>query len=626
VVELPEIEGFDRIEVSYFTGDALSLLRHRVLEGVLDRSHFVRAGGCADYSGLAFASSRASDRNGPVGFLGTASWPEDYGDPDIYRVWGDESETDRRINIVILPDGYTYAEKSVMEGDAGRMVDYFRSKTPFAEHDPFLNYILVYAYSAESGTDQCDCKIVKNTIFNTRFPDAGGPCGDMQNRCLFYGGGATCDNDTSTANIGLAELRAPAREITLIMVNTSRYGGCGGPRAVFAAGNSSGPDIAVHEFGHSLAGLADEYGGTNQCRRFNGYNVASDSVNGNWPEWIPYIGAPVEGANYYDRCTYRPISDCEMRSLNVPFCPVCDQRWALMIFDHWRINPTAPIETFNPPTPVAASINIPVDFSITTRLAQGANVTNDITWRLQGPGFPAPTTVAAGVQNFRRAFTAAGNYTLASEVVADTNFIKPQKNGPNVDVATWSVAVAGCDAAPVFLGFGKAEDIDPCALTGIRVSWSPAQFGPSGGAYKILRDGQMIAQGIAASPYVDLPGNTLEHQYAVAAVSADCSVETGNAVVIPAADKDGSGILAALGNSLRAAKAAGGITIRWTDEPGDWTYSVARSASRDFSLPRTDVGSAASGDPGVEDSQALSLPGLYTFRVAKLRCSVTGPW
>ena len=37
---------------------------------------------------------------------GDVFWPEDFDDPEIYLVYGDEAEVASRINIVIVPDGY----------------------------------------------------------------------------------------------------------------------------------------------------------------------------------------------------------------------------------------------------------------------------------------------------------------------------------------------------------------------------------------------------------------------------------------------------------------------------------------------------------------------------------------
>ncbi len=445
-VELPERTGFDRVEIAYYRQKRGALERIALGRLPLSPDLFTAAGGEAAYAGLAFANSSAAPNEPALLTPGTVHWPEEYGETEKYRIYGSASETEQRVNIVLVPDGYTHAEKTVMETHAQNLVNYFRSKTPYAEHDPFINYTLVYAYSTQSATDQCDCNIVRDTAMNTRFPQAGYPCGDSGNRCLFYGtgnGGPNCDPNTSSNNIVAAELRAPAKDVTLIMVNTTRYGGCGGSRAVYAAGNSSATEIAVHELGHSLAGLADEYESYSTCGTGAGeINSSLNASQGAWPEWIGDLGAPVRGAQYYSQCIYRPSFDCDMRALGLPFCAVCKQRFALTFFGHPRVAPTAPIRSAAPTSPVTTTVGKNVDFAVTTRLAVGAVVTNNITWQLQGPGFPTPTTVASGSPQLTRSFTDVGDYTLSCEVIADTNFVKPAKTAANRDVTSWTISAA----------------------------------------------------------------------------------------------------------------------------------------------------------------------------------------
>jgi hypothetical protein len=86
-------------------------------------------------------------------------------------------------------------------------------------------------------------------------------------------------------------------------------------------------------------------------------------------------------------------------------------------------------------------VNTDVDFSVATRLAIGANVTNSMTWRVEGPGLPTPTTIATGSPALTRPFTEPGTYTLTCEVIADTNFVKPERTDANSDTASWSVSV-----------------------------------------------------------------------------------------------------------------------------------------------------------------------------------------
>jgi hypothetical protein len=478
VVEAPEAAGFDQLEVGYYPGQANARSRTLLGTATLDAAHFTSAGGRVRYEDLVIA--RPLPTSAPRSPLtpGSIHFPEEFGDPDIFTVYGSEAETSKRINIVIVPDGYTYVQKATMQVHARSMVNALRARTPYSEHDRFINYILVYAYSTEAGTDECDCSFVRDTAMSTRFTTSTPTCGHNDNRCLYYGGG--CDTDTS-AHIATTELRAPANDTTIVMVNTTRYGGCAGARAVYAAANGYATEIAVHELGHSLAGLDDEYGGEPSCGVGSGINTSMDSINGNWPEWVADLGAPWEGAKYYDACIYRPDLTCAMRELWAEFCPVCTQQWALTYFGHPRVSPTAPIETMNPGPLVNTTVGVPTAFSIGTRLASGPGVSNDVTWQLQGPGFPTATTVATSASHYSRSFSPPGTYTVTSQVVADTNFIKPSKNGANVGSASWTVSV--CDPTGESsasnngpLCSGATLQLTAATFTDAAYSWT----GPSG--------------------------------------------------------------------------------------------------------------------------------------------------
>jgi len=435
VVELPELPGFDQLSVGVLVETLTE--SHSLALGtlVLDAAHFQRAGGELAYDDLAIAKGGAPPAASLAPDAATVHWPEEFSDPDIYRVYGDAGETNRRINVVIVPDGYLYAEKALMESHAAALVASFRAKTPFSQHDPFFNYVLVYAYSTASGTDQCDCSTVVNTAMGTSFPFGNGVCGHNDNRCLYYGPG--CDTD-GQSNILLAELRAPARDESVVMVNTTRYGGCGGQRAVYSAGNSLGPDIVTHELGHSFNGLADEYDGTAACGTSAGeINTSRNASMGAWPEWIAQVGLPQQGAQYYNQCLYRPMPNCHMRTLGPPFCPVCVQHMSLGVFSHSRVSPTAPITSGIPENDPIVPYGQPAHFEVLTRLAQPS--TNEITWRVSGPSNPTPVVVHTGTPQLDYVFPEPGQYQVYCEVIADTNFIKPSKYGLNLDVWAWSV-------------------------------------------------------------------------------------------------------------------------------------------------------------------------------------------
>lgn len=629
IVEMPELADFDVVEVAYFAGDAAAHVRVPLGMHRLDAAQFTPAGGPARYETLAFGRS-SRERGGPdlepdppePLTASLVQWPEDLADPDIYSVYGDEAEASKRINIVMVPDGYTYAEKATLRAHADSVVAYLRGVTPYKEHDRFINYTLVYAYSAESGTDQCDCGVVADTPMTTYFPNSTPSCGSSDNRCLYYNGGTgdSCDTNTS-ANIVAAELRAPAQDTTLILVNTTRYGGCAGGRAVFSAANGSAYEIAVHELGHSLARLDDEYAYNSTCRvGREGINTSADGSIGSWPEWIDDLGPPREGAKYYQQCMFRPIGNCEMRALNGAFCPVCNQQWALTFFGHSRVAPTAPIASKWPDSSIGVQRGVPVTFSVQTRLASGAGITNSIVWTLQGPGLPGITAIAGGSPTLDWTFTRPGSFILTCEVIADTNFVKPEKFGANRDAVTWNVDVCCCEQAPAFAGLLSATDLDPCAATGIELLFDPAGFGPSGGDYHVWRDGAIVAVWPPGIPFVDRPPDDRLHAYKVTAVSADCALASAASVVLQAADLVGASDPPPLGAVLRVAKSAPDALLSWADAAGVSTYEAARSDTRGFFGPITSVGTAISGNPGIADPGALLRPGLRTYRVRAEAC------
>jgi hypothetical protein len=136
-----------------------------------------------------------------------------------------------------------------------------------------------------------------------------------------------------------------------VLVNSTRYGGAGGP-VVVASLDPFSSDILIHELGHSFAGLADEY-----TDPFPAYPPGDPEPNvdfdfsGPGLKWLVWVeaGTPLptpeeftyadvvgafEGARYLTTGIYRPTLDCAMRSLfNPVFCPICNEAHLLKYFD-----------------------------------------------------------------------------------------------------------------------------------------------------------------------------------------------------------------------------------------------------------------------------------------------------
>jgi hypothetical protein len=159
------------------------------------------------------------------------------------------------------------------------------------------------------------------------------------------------------------------------MVNSTTYGGSGGGIATFSLHEAS-TEIALHEAGHVLGGLADEYttpypgypegdpepnvtyslsrstsgictpSGTSvyiSCfakRYWNGLIAADTPLPTTGDYCIDCIGK-FEGARYKTTGIYRPKYTCKMRSLNQPFCEVCDKALEMNVFGYIAVSSPA---------------------------------------------------------------------------------------------------------------------------------------------------------------------------------------------------------------------------------------------------------------------------------------------
>lgn len=150
-----------------------------------------------------------------------------------------------KLDIVILGEGYTGGEKTKFEKDLERFKNTLIEHEPFKKFQSSINLYGVYKPSEESGIDEPESGIFKNTVLNSTFNSLG------SERYVL-----TEDNKS------LRDLAAHAPyDAIYIMVNHPRYGGGGiyNFYCTFTSDNQFHDYLFLHEFGHSFAGLADEY-------------------------------------------------------------------------------------------------------------------------------------------------------------------------------------------------------------------------------------------------------------------------------------------------------------------------------------------------------------------------------
>ena len=151
----------------------------------------------------------------------------------------------QKLDLLIIGDGYTADERGKFERDARRLVDILFSTSPFKERHDDINVWGLCPPAEESGVSRPSQGIYRRSPVGLTY-DAF----DTERYMLTFENRAFRD---------IAE-NAPY-DVVEILANAPTYGGGGifGLYSTVAAGSEWAPYVFVHEFGHHIAGLADEY-------------------------------------------------------------------------------------------------------------------------------------------------------------------------------------------------------------------------------------------------------------------------------------------------------------------------------------------------------------------------------
>jgi len=251
------------------------------------------------------------------------------------------NDPENAIDIAVIAEGYTAKDQQKFYKDAARLAENLLAYEPFTKYKNRINIYAIAAPSGESGISTPQEDDWKNTAVGSHF-------------FTFYE-----PRYLTTANtFKVRDLAALVPyDAIYILANTSTYGGGGifNFYALTAADNELAKQITVHEFGHSFAGLADEY--------FYDQDVLDNTYDIKKEPWEPNITSLVqfdrkwkaqlstttpiptpdkgdfkknlgvfEGGGYLKKGMYRSMYDCRMRTNKAPeFCPVCQQAIERMI-------------------------------------------------------------------------------------------------------------------------------------------------------------------------------------------------------------------------------------------------------------------------------------------------------
>ena len=258
---------------------------------------------------------------------------------------------DECIDIAIVAEGYTAEEADKFYMDAQTAMEAILAHEPFGQYKDRFNFVAVALPSQDSGVSVPGEGLWKDTALASHFN-------------TFY-------SDRYLTTLRLRQMHdrlcgVPYEHI-VILANTDTYGGGGifNSYTLTTAGHSAFKPVVVHEFGHSFAGLADEYYYDDQfveyyypdCEPWEQNITTLFDFSSKWNDMLPQgtviPTAPVEGniwktfhegtsmdslvgvyegAGYQSKGVYRPFPDCRMKTNAAEsFCPVCQRAIARII-------------------------------------------------------------------------------------------------------------------------------------------------------------------------------------------------------------------------------------------------------------------------------------------------------
>lgn len=240
-----------------------------------------------------------------------------------YDILQKAEDTSKCINIAFVAEGYQESEMPVFIEDAKIAVEALFKHEPFKSKRQCFNIVAVKSPSVDSGTSEPAQGKWLNTALHSNFD-------------TFY-------SDRYLTTLHLKDLHnwlagVPYEHI-IVLVNTDKYGG-GGILNSYNLSMTHHPSfrpVVVHEFGHSFAGLADEYAYETEQIPMYPHDVEPWEKNittkidfcGKWEGLIEQKVTGVglyEGAGYSLRGVYRACENCRMRTNEHPeFCPACQK-------------------------------------------------------------------------------------------------------------------------------------------------------------------------------------------------------------------------------------------------------------------------------------------------------------
>lgn len=240
-----------------------------------------------------------------------------------------------KLDITFIAEGYTPEQISQFRSDVVTLTNYLLSQKPFSNFKDDINIWAIESPSENEGPTNPGTGSWNSTAVGSSYYTFN------IDRYL-----------TTTHYKKVMDIAANAPgDIVYILVNTNQYGGGGiyNHYNVATSGHQLAKEVFIHELGHGLAGLGDEYYTSdvayidyyplnvepwepNITTRVNFKAKWADMIDKKTPTPTPsdskyhQVVGLFEGGGYVSKGVYRPFYDCRMKSNTAAgFCPVCQR-------------------------------------------------------------------------------------------------------------------------------------------------------------------------------------------------------------------------------------------------------------------------------------------------------------
>lgn len=396
---------------------------------------------------------------------------------------------------VFLAEGYGESELEKFNNDTASLINVFFSASPWKEYKPVINIYTIFAPSSDSGADHPSDGIYVDTAFDATYDTYG------ISRLLTV-------NDAKALK---AASQIPQFDVVFALVNDKQYGGSGGS-IIVASLHEASNEIVLHEAGHIIGRLADEY-----TTPYPGYPEGDSEPNVTfqnqrekikWSSWIE-ADTPVptsndsidsiglfKGARYLTDKIYRPKYTCKMRSLNQPYCAICNEALILNIYNYVGLT-----EKYSPEK---ADIELsPHQAAIlgAEMLELDETARYDIVWDIAGETLDNETHVFLSLFP---SMLKQGKYAVSITIQGKTDMVRSDPSGLLSSKQTWNITKNFCSGklsgSIIDAGTGQNLSNATVKILSLDISTQP----DSSGKYEISDIGCGVYTVI-----VDAPGHNI---------------------------------------------------------------------------------------------------------------------